>query len=135
MKCKVCDNEISGRKDKQYCSLQCKNEYHITLRSVTKKVAYPLDNILHRNRSILLEIMGPKALKKQVLRSELVRKKFQFKFLTHFNVNSKGKMYHHVYDFAWMEFSDDEVLIVHQRKQWMPTEGKKPKEIEYFTFN
>lgn len=74
--------------------------------------------------------MGPKALKKQVLRSELVRKKFQFKFLTHFNVNSKGKMYHHVYDFAWMEFSDDEVLIVHQRKQWMPTEGKKPKEIE-----
>jgi hypothetical protein len=29
-------------------------------------------------------------------------------------------MYHHVYDFAWMEFSDDEVLIVRQKKQWIP---------------
>ncbi len=122
MKCKVCDTEFSGRKDKIFCSLQCKNEYHVTLRAVTKKEAYPLDKILHRNRSILLEIMGPKASKKKVFRAELVSKKFQFKFLTHFNINSQGKMYHHVYDFAGMEFSDDEVLIVRQRKQWMPKE-------------
>lgn len=66
--------------------------------------------------------MGPKASKKKVFRAELVSKKFQFKFLTHFNINSQGKMYHHVYDFAWMEFSDDEVLTVRQRKQWMPKE-------------
>jgi len=119
MKCKVCDKEFHGRKDKIYCSLECKNDYHVSLRAVTKKTAYPLDKILHRNRSILLEIMGPKAGQKKVLRSELVSKKFQFKFLTHFNINSKGKMYHHVYDFAWMEFSDDEVLIVRQKKQWI----------------
>ena len=120
MKCKVCDKELSGRKDKIFCSLQCKNEYHITIRAVTKSVASPLDKILHRNRSILLEIMGSKSHKKKVLRSELVKKKFQFKFITHFNINNQGKMYHHVYDFAWMEFSDDEILIVRQRKQWIP---------------
>jgi hypothetical protein len=62
--------------------------------------------------------MGPKARKKTILRSELVRKKFQFKYLTHFNINSKGKMYHYVYDFGWMEFSDDEILIVRQKNQW-----------------
>jgi len=120
MKCKVCQKEFAGRKDKIFCSVECKNDYHLTLRSVTKKTAYPLDKILHRNRSILLEIMGPKLIKKMVLRSELVQKKFQFKFLTHYNQNSSGKIYHHVYDFAWMEFSDDEVLIIHQKKQWLP---------------
>jgi hypothetical protein len=120
MKCKVCDIFFIGRKGKIFCSIQCKNDYHVTLRAVTKKVAYPLDRILHRNRSILLEIMGPNALKVKVLRSDLVKKKFQFKFLTHFDVNSKGKMYHHVYDFSWMEFSDDEVLIVRHKKQWKP---------------
>jgi len=122
MKCKVCQEEIIGRKDKIFCSIKCKNDYHVTLRSVTKETAFPLDKVLHRNRSILLEIMGPKALKKKVKRSELVKKKFQFKFITHYNINSRGKTYHHVYDFAWMEFSDDEILIIHQKKQWVPGE-------------
>ncbi len=122
MKCKVCQKEFRGRKDKIFCSLKCKNDYHVTLRAVTKKTAYPLDKVLHRNRSILLEIMGPKAIKKKVRRAELVKKKFQFKYLTHFNINSKDKMYHHVYDFAWMEFSDDEVMIIRQKKQWIPDE-------------
>lgn len=120
MKCKVCQKEFKGRKDKIFCSIQCKNDYHVTLRSVTNKTAYPLDKILHRNRSILLEVMGPKAAKKKIRRAELVKKKFQFKYLTHFNINSKGKMYHHIYDFAWMEFSDDEVMIIRQKKQWIP---------------
>lgn len=125
MKCKVCSKVVSGRSDKIFCSINCKNDYHTTLRSVTSKTAYPLDRVLHRNRSILLEVMGPKAVKKKVLRSELVKKKFQFKFLTHFNINNKGKMYHHVYDFAWMEFSDDEILLIHHKTQWLPEEFLK----------
>jgi hypothetical protein len=120
MKCKVCENIIIGRKGKIFCSLRCKNIYHLTLRAVTNEVAYPLDRILHRNRSILLEIMGPGLHKKKILRSELVKKHFQFRFMTHYDINSKGKMYHHIYDFSWMEFSDDEVLIIRQKKQWLP---------------
>ncbi len=120
MKCPVCQNEVIGRKDKVFCSIQCKNDYHVTLRAATKQTAFPLDKVLHRNRSILLEIVGPKAVKKMVLRSDLVKKKFQFKFVTHYNINSKGKIYNHVYDFAWMEFSDDEILIIRQKKQFMP---------------
>ena len=95
MKCKVCNSEFFGRKDKIFCSLSCKNDYHITLRTVTKKTAFQLDKILHRNRSILLEILGPKLRKKIILKSELVNKNFQFKFLTHFNINSQGKYYYH----------------------------------------
>ncbi|MEM7371786.1 MAG: hypothetical protein AAF587_24435 [Bacteroidota bacterium] len=39
------------------------------------------------------------------------KKKFNFNYYTGSYVNSCGKQYYYVYDFAWMEFSDQEVLI------------------------
>ncbi|MFT4521683.1 MAG: integrase [Bacteroidia bacterium] len=41
--------------------------------------------------------------------------RFRFKYQTHIQPNSKGKIYHYIYNVAWMEFSDDEILIVRQR--------------------
>ena len=111
-KCKICKKELKGRADKIFCSLACKNYYHVNLRRVTNKVAIEIDRILHRNRSILLEILGKNSTQKKVCRLTLSKKKFSFKHLTHFNINSKGKMYHFLYDIAWMEFSDDEILII-----------------------
>jgi predicted nucleic acid-binding Zn ribbon protein len=111
-KCKICDKIIVGRSDKLFCSSACKNYYHTTLKRVTKLETLKIDGILHRNRSILLEIMGKNSVRKKVNRIVLEDKHFKFKYLTHFTINSKGKMYHWVYDFAWMSFSDDEVLIV-----------------------
>jgi len=115
MKCKICEKVIKGRKDKLFCSIECKNYYHTTLRRITKTQATPIDKILHRNRSILLELLGKNTYQKKVKRITLAKTKFNFKYITHFNINSKSKMYHHIYDFAWMEFSDDEILIVRTR--------------------
>ncbi|MEQ8623956.1 MAG: hypothetical protein RJQ00_03845 [Vicingaceae bacterium] len=114
-KCKICKKILKGRADKIFCSVTCKNLYHVTLRKVTKTTAKSIDEILHRNRSILLEILGKNAVQKKVNRLILSRKKFNYKHLTHFNINSKGKMYHYLYDIAWMEFSDDEILIVRRK--------------------
>ena len=114
--CKICKTQLKGRADKLFCSSDCKNYYHVNLRRSTKTVANSIDEILHRNRSILLEILGKNAMQKKVNRITLSRKKFNYKYLTHFNINSKGKMYHFLYDIAWMEFSDDEILIVKKRK-------------------
>ncbi len=111
-KCKVCNKEIVGRSDKIFCSVRCKNYYHTNLRRVTNIVVKDIDEILHRNRSILLEIMGKYKNQKKVKRMVLEKKKFAFKYHTHYYTNSKGKMYFYVYDFAWMEFSNDEILIV-----------------------
>jgi hypothetical protein len=115
MKCKICNKKTVGRKDKIFCSVRCKNYYHVNLRRVTKLEVKKIDIILHRNRSILLEIMGKRKTQMQVSRIVLEKKKFRFKYHTHFHINSKGKMYHHVYDFAWMEFSNDDILIVRRR--------------------
>ncbi len=112
MTCKICKKGLKGRKDKTFCSIECKNYYHTSLRKVTNEIAKELDEILHRNRSILLELLGKKTFRKKINRVVLAKKKFNFKYITHFHINSQGKMYHHIYDFAWMEFSDDEILIV-----------------------
>lgn len=112
MKCKVCKVEIHGRRDKKFCSASCKNYYHSNLRSVTVKKAKQIDAILHRNRSILLELLGKNGTQKKIKRLELEKRNFKFKYLTHFYKNKQNKIYHYVYDFAWMEFSDDEVLIL-----------------------
>ena len=115
VKCKICKKLIVGRADKMFCSITCKNYYHINLRSATDIQTLEIDRILHRNRSILLEIIGKNGIQKKVARLVLDKKKFQFKYLTHFHVNSKGKTFHYNYDLAWMEFSDDEILIVRKR--------------------
>ncbi len=110
-KCKICSNPIVGRTDKIFCSVKCKNYYHTNLRKATNKATEKIDKILHRNRSILLEIMGKNKTQIKINRLILERKKFNFLYHTHLYVNSKGKTYYYVYDFAWMSFSDDEVLI------------------------
>lgn len=83
---------------------------------MTTKAAKAIDAILHRNRSILLELLGKTGKQKKIKRIELEKKNFKFKYLTHFYKNKNNKTYHYVYDFAWMEFSDDEVLIIRKQR-------------------
>jgi hypothetical protein len=44
----------------------------------------------------------------------LRKKNGHFKYHTHFYVNKSGKTYFYLYDMAYMEFSDDEILIVNR---------------------
>jgi len=110
-KCKICKTIISGRRDKVFCSVRCKSDYHEKLNKVTQKASERIDKILHRNRSILLEILGKDATQKKVLRTIIDAKKFNWTYITHYHVNSQSKTVHYVYDFSWMIFSDQEVLI------------------------
>ncbi len=116
MKCKICNKTIVGRTDKKYCSVKCKNYYHQNLRNVTELAVKDIDTILHRNRSILLEVLGKRIMQITVKRMVLDRKKFNFNYHTHLYVNSRGKTYYHIYDMAWMSFSEDEIMIVRRRK-------------------
>ncbi|MBK8080502.1 MAG: hypothetical protein IPK25_09595 [Saprospiraceae bacterium] len=109
--CRLCKSPIQGRTDKIFCSATCKAMYHIKLNKVTVDAAQRIDKILHRNRSILLEIMGKNGTQKKVTRAILDSKKFHFGYITHYHINSQNKMVHYVYDFSWMIFSDQEVLI------------------------
>ena len=113
-----------GRNDKLFCSVKCKNYYHVNLRKATAIEVKVIDTILHRNRSILLEVLGKRKGQIKVERVVLEKKKFTFKYHTHLHMNSKGKTYHYVYDFAWMEFSNDEILIVRKERNTFKVTSK-----------
>jgi hypothetical protein len=109
--CKICKKNFTGRRGKIYCSPACKAIYHQKLTKVTDSATYDIDKILHRNRKTLLEIMGKASTSKKVDRSLLDSKKFNWHFITHTHTNSQGKMVFFVYDFSYIIFSDQEVLI------------------------
>jgi len=110
-KCRLCKSNLVGRFDKVFCSLSCKNEYHIKLRRATKVATKKVDTILHRNRSILLELMGKNTRQKKMPKILLDKKKFNYTYVTAYHRNNQQKMVNQVYDFSWMIFSDEEVLI------------------------
>jgi len=100
--CPICKKNIKGRIDKKFCSISCKSNYHKRLRANTKHATEAIDKILHRNRSILLELMGKNKRQIRIPIIFLEKKKFQFNYVTKYIINSRGKTYNYVYDFAWM---------------------------------
>ncbi|MFB9055631.1 hypothetical protein ACFFU9_02660 [Mariniflexile ostreae] len=113
--CKICKTPLKGRSDKMFCSATCKAYYHNKLKEVTNRATLDTDKILHRNRSILLEIMGKNATQITVLKTVLEKKNFKFNYITGFYENAQQKRYHIVYDFAWMHFKTGEILIVRRK--------------------
>lgn len=111
-KCKICKIIITGRSDKIFCSVKCKNIYHKDLRIIAQTAGIQIDRFLKRNYKILFELMEGRKTQLKVYRNKLSQKGFRFKYHTHTHINSKSKMHYFIYDFAWMEFSDDEILIV-----------------------
>ena len=109
--CILCGKQIVGRTDKKYCSITCKNTFNYKRRSKTKSATQAIDTILHKNREILNVIMGTKRKQMQVVKTELIQMGFQSEYITGFYTNSRGKLYHYVYDFAWMEFTGNKILV------------------------
>lgn len=109
--CRLCKSAFSGRVDKLFCSVTCKSQYHIKLNKVTMDAASRIDRILHRNRSILLEIMGKDSNEKRVNRAILDSKKFNFSYITQYFIDSQNEFVNFIYDFSWVLTDNQEVLI------------------------
>lgn len=112
--CLLCGQEIQGRADKRFCSVPCKNAYNNDQRRQTKLVTAEIDGFLHRNREILALLMGD-ANKVTFDRLILQRAGFKFEYHTGIYFNKEGKMYRIIYDFAWMDFSDQSVLVIRKK--------------------
>ncbi len=114
--CLQCNKSFKGRSDKKFCSADCKNGYHIHLRRNTKNEVAEIDGYLHRNREILATLMGDST-KADYDRAVLTRTGFRFEYHTGTYLNKEGKTYRIVYDFAWMDFSDQKVLVVRKKNR------------------
>lgn len=114
--CPICKKAVVGRSDKRFCSTGCKSDYHRRLSKSTSEATRRIDTILHRNRSILLEMIGKNRKQIKVPLIQLEKRKFNFNYITKYIINSQGKTYNYVYDFAWMTFSSNEILIIRTKK-------------------
>lgn len=93
--------------------MTCKNRYHRKMRRAQATVRQTIDNFLHRNHTILYELMLEHNAKKiKISRVKLQKAGFRFSNYTGSYLNRQGKTYYHVYDYSWMAFSDNQVLIV-----------------------
>ncbi|MBP7803820.1 MAG: DUF2116 family Zn-ribbon domain-containing protein [Saprospiraceae bacterium] len=109
--CIQCGKPVKGRADKVFCSSECKNDYNYKNRSTTKSDVKTIDDLLHRNRILLMTLMGDS--KKEIFdKMVLTRAKFRFEFHTGHYINKEGKTYWLIYDYAWMAFSDQKILVV-----------------------
>lgn len=113
--CRMCRTSFRGRKDKVFCSVKCKSNYHRKLSEVTLDATIKVDKILHRNRSILLELLGKNIIQLKVSRELLDKKNFKWDYHTNTHINVQGKLVTYLYDISWIIFSDQEVLIRRKR--------------------
>ncbi len=110
--CKICSRNVVGRSDKLFCSIKCKNIYHMDLRSKTAIAAKDIDKMLHRNRSIIFEFLGSKDHFVKIKRIEMDKKKFSFNYYTHQNISKEGRIYHWLYDIGWFELNTEEMFLL-----------------------
>jgi len=89
----------------------CKNAFNFEKRRGTRNEVKEIDGYLHRNREILAMLVG-ESKKEMFDRMVLERAKFRFDHHTGTHLNKEGKIYHLVYDYAWMDFTNQSVLVV-----------------------
>ena len=110
--CLVCKNFIRGRTDKKFCNLRCKNKYHQIMRLKNRQQTWRIDQFLHRNRTIMIELFRKTDdLKIFVPKTLLYKMGFKFDYYSGSYINNKGKTLYLIYDFAWMTFSSQDVLL------------------------
>lgn len=116
-KCRYCKAKMKGRADKLYCNTACKNAYNYEKKRVGSAAVRAIDKILHANHKVMERIFeGEKRKHFNMSKIALSKMGFNFSYHTGIYINSKGKIYHYIYDYAWMEFSNQEIMVVRGKK-------------------
>ena len=108
--CPECGNIILGRIDKKFCSDMCRNNFNNKLKAVDVNYVRTINNSLKKNRRILEEICPED--KNKTTRNNLLKKGFDFNFITHLRKTQKGAVYNFVYDYGYLELENDFFLVV-----------------------
>ena len=109
-KCPECGEPIKGRIDKKFCSDLCRNAYNNKQNSDTTNYMRTVNNVLRKNRRILLEFTGGKTTV-SVNKQKLHEKGFNFKHFTHTLKTQKG-LYNFCYEYGYLPSDKDYYLLV-----------------------
>ncbi|MEO1518967.1 MAG: hypothetical protein AAFV95_28385 [Bacteroidota bacterium] len=123
--CPICGKTIVGRSDKKYCSLNCKNQFHHPSKHTKGDALKTVNRFLFQNFKILESIFkDEKKDKLMVPRILLDKMGFHFHYCTACYVNKQQKLYRYVYDYGWMEFSSQDILLIRNTRLLQAIEQK-----------
>jgi len=108
--CIECNTTIKGRVDKKFCSDQCRSAYNNRLNSDETSYVRNINNILRKNRRILLEL-NPDG-KNRVSRDKLKVKGFDFQHFTSIYKTKDGAQYFYCYEQGYLPIEKDFFLLV-----------------------
>ncbi len=108
--CKECNEEIHGRRDKQYCSDYCRaqhfNDRNAEISNFMRRVNYTI----RKNRSILSGL-NPNG-KAKAHKVKLLDAGLNFDYFTNVYRTRSGKVYYFCYDQGYLELEDDYFALV-----------------------
>jgi hypothetical protein len=111
--CLNCNKQIkSGRSDKKFCDMDCKDEYYNNLKSEEHSEIRKIELRLKKNRRILKKILGPNP-EIIITKEKLLSAGFQFDYHTHHVISKiKSNEYIFCYDYGYHETRPGEYKIV-----------------------
>ena len=110
--CLACGKTLKGRSDKKFCDDYCRNNYNNQQKGDNSKLVRNVNNVLRKNRNILLNIIPVGEETAKANREKLVNLGFSFKYITHQYQNKKGTIYFFCYDYGYLPLDNDWFLIV-----------------------
>jgi hypothetical protein len=109
--CLYCQESISGRIDKKFCSDQCRNAYNNEKNAGAENHVRRINGILRKNRKLLEDVSG-KINKKIVLTKSLTNAGFNYNYYTSTYTTKKGHVYFFCYEYGYLKLGEDKVMIV-----------------------
>ncbi len=109
--CLECGEKIRGRADKKYCSDHCRNAFNNKVNKDGKNLIRNVNNRLRKNYRVL-DSFPLKEGKTKTTRTQLMRRGFDFEYITNLYTTKKGTAYYFVYDLGYLPLDNDYYMIV-----------------------
>lgn len=114
--CLECGGKIIGRADKKFCSDQCRVSHNNKLNSNETNFMRNVNNILRKNRRILLELNTTG--KSRVNRDKLSEKGFDFNYFTSTYTTKEGAIYYYCYEQGYLAVDKNWFLLVVKKENF-----------------
>ena len=120
-KCLYCEEKLTGRVDKKYCTAYCKSAYHYQKNKAGEENLFKkIDTQLKTNRRLLKN--HNKAGKSTIRRITLEKEGFLPKYFTHYWRAKNRNLYLSCYEYGFMETTENGV-VKYVLVQWQPYMG------------
>jgi hypothetical protein len=108
--CLECGTPFHGRVDKKFCTDPCRVAFNNRLNSDSVNYVRNINNILRKNRRILLDL-NPTG-KSKISREKLKSEGFNFSYFTSIYTTREGAHYFYCYDQGYLPIEKEYCLLV-----------------------